>query len=126
VKSFWTKAKSAAKSAHTLLELGDSDGAVSRAYYAMFDAARSALEHIDPKLAEAKTHTTIIRRFSKHFVMNGPLSAEFGPYLGSTEDTRITADYERDGVSPDEAKRIVARMDEFMIAIEAVLSKSQP
>lgn len=123
MKGFWTKAKLAAKSAHALLELGDSEGAVSRAYYAMFDEARSALEHIDPELAEAKTHTTIIRRFSKHFVMNGPLGPEFGPYLGSTEDMRLTADYERDGVSRPEAERIIARMDEFMAAIEAVLTK---
>ncbi|WP_237574056.1 MULTISPECIES: HEPN domain-containing protein [Burkholderiaceae] len=37
------KAKRAYASARVLLGLGDVDGAVNRAYYAMFDAARAAL-----------------------------------------------------------------------------------
>ncbi|TSE26764.1 hypothetical protein Tsedi_00472 [Tepidimonas sediminis] len=36
------KAEVAAASAQALLERGDPDGAVNRAYYAMFDAARDA------------------------------------------------------------------------------------
>ncbi|MCX7662789.1 MAG: HEPN domain-containing protein [Tepidimonas fonticaldi] len=37
------KAEVAAASAQALLERGDPDGAVNRAYYAMFDAARAML-----------------------------------------------------------------------------------
>ncbi|WP_337689594.1 HEPN domain-containing protein [Mycetohabitans sp. B46] len=37
------KAERAYASARVLLDLGDVDGAVNRAYYAMFDAARAAL-----------------------------------------------------------------------------------
>jgi len=37
------KADQACVSARTLLNLGDVDGAVNRAYYAMFTAARAAL-----------------------------------------------------------------------------------
>jgi uncharacterized protein (UPF0332 family) len=37
------KARRAATSARLLLDMGDLDGACSRAYYAMFDAARAAL-----------------------------------------------------------------------------------
>jgi uncharacterized protein (UPF0332 family) len=38
------KAGKAASSARSLLELGDTDGVANRAYDAMFDAARAALQ----------------------------------------------------------------------------------
>jgi uncharacterized protein (UPF0332 family) len=38
------RARQAAQSARTLLESGDPNGAVNRAYYAMFYAAHAALE----------------------------------------------------------------------------------
>lgn len=39
------KARTASKSARAPLDLGDSNGACNRAYYAMFDAARTAPRH---------------------------------------------------------------------------------
>ena len=38
------KASQAAASARLLLDTGDADGACNRAYYAMFDAARAAMQ----------------------------------------------------------------------------------
>jgi uncharacterized protein (UPF0332 family) len=44
------KAETALSSARALLDIGDVDGAVNRAYYAMFDAARAALmKSLSPK-----------------------------------------------------------------------------
>ena len=86
----WTKALAAAESARTLLEHGDGDGATSRAYYAMFNAARAMLwftHGVEP--GEAKTHATVIRRFSKHFVQNGPLDAEYGRLLMEAAQARM-------------------------------------
>ena len=68
MSDFLTKAKIAGQSARLLLAAGDTNGAVNRAYYAMFDAARSALTTIDPELINTKTHASIIRRFGKHLV----------------------------------------------------------
>lgn len=68
---FWAKAVVAGKSARLLLEAGDTNGAVNRAFFAMFDGARAALAVVDPELAKAKTHATIIQRFGQH-VVGGP------------------------------------------------------
>jgi hypothetical protein len=43
VNHYFVKARVAAHSAQLLLDAGDADGACNRAYYAMFDAAPSAL-----------------------------------------------------------------------------------
>ncbi len=40
---FLQKAETGVKSAKALLDLGDTDGSCSRAYYAMYDAARACL-----------------------------------------------------------------------------------
>ena len=42
-RSLWAKAQAASQSAQVLLDRGDTDGAVNRAYYAVFSAARAAL-----------------------------------------------------------------------------------
>lgn len=78
MNELWSKARVAKSSARLLLNAGDTDGAVSRAYYAMFDAARVALAAVDAKLAIAKTHQTIIRRFGRHMVIDHG----FDPSLG--------------------------------------------
>ncbi len=61
--AYMGKARRAAKSARALAASGDAEGAINRAYYAMFDAARAVLHHIDPASAAAKTHSTVLRRF---------------------------------------------------------------
>ena len=43
-KELLDKAERALASAQVLLDIGDVDGACNRAYYAMFDAARAALQ----------------------------------------------------------------------------------
>jgi uncharacterized protein (UPF0332 family) len=48
------RARQAAQSARTLLESGDPNGAVNRAYYAMFHAAHAALEHRGIEIASSK------------------------------------------------------------------------
>ena len=42
-KTYIAKAEAALSGARLLLQSGDADGACSRAYYAMFDAAHAAL-----------------------------------------------------------------------------------
>ena len=59
-------ARTATPEAHMLLAGELARGANSLAYYAMFDAASAALCAIDAPLGNAKTHRTMISRFSKH------------------------------------------------------------
>ena len=90
------RAETAARAARLLLDQGDYVGAVSRAYYAMFDLARAQLRDIDPKLAAAKTHTSIIARFSKHLVQERGLPRE----IGRTLDAHSTRDFWRSIPTP--------------------------
>ena len=74
----WEKARRAAKTARANLEMGDVNAAANRAYYAMFDVARAVLMEIDPQLARAKRHATILNRFSQHMVRERGLDPELG------------------------------------------------
>ena len=116
-----TKAKSAADQARILLDAGRPDGAASRAYYAMFDAARVALATIAPELAEAKTHATILRRFSKHIVLERNLDSELGRMLRRAFEARLLADYQGPSVPKERAALMVDEEERFIAAIAALL-----
>lgn len=64
------KAESSLGAARLLLDNGYTDEACSRAYYAMFDAARAALLVANaPVEAEvARTHSGLMSAFSQHIV----------------------------------------------------------
>ena len=115
-----SQARMAARSARILLDQGDYVGAVSRAYYAMFDLARATLREIDPKLAAAKTHTTIIARFSKHLVRDRGLPRDVGRSLRRAFNARLLTEYSETSVAFEQAERAVEAMERFF---EAVASK---
>ena len=94
------KAMRALASARLLLDSGDVDGACNRAYYAMFDAARSALLATGSPTAPelAKTHGGLITAFSLHLVKTGRVPVEFGKALNCVADIRLVADYTGDQV----------------------------
>ena len=126
MNKYMANARVAARSAHALLALGDANGAINRAYYAMFDGARAALEHVDSDLPIAKTHATIIRRFGRHVVISGGIDGAIGRHLNATEEMRITADFGADPVDLSVARSVIGRMDGFMAAIELFLSGKSP
>lgn len=107
----------AARSAHRLLEDGDYASAVSRAYYAMFDLTRAMLQELDPKLVAAKTHTTIISRFSKHLVRDRGLPSEAGRVLRRVFNARILTEYSASAVTLKDAREAVELMDRFFEAV---------
>lgn len=82
------KAIRACASARALLDLNDVDGACSRAYYAMFDAARAALlaaDHPDSQ-ATAKTHSGLIAAFGSSLVKSGLVDKAYGRMLKRAEE----------------------------------------
>jgi uncharacterized protein len=111
------RARLAARSAHRLLEDGDYASAVSRAYYAMFDLTRAMLQEIDPKLVAAKTHTTIISRFSRHLVRDRGLPREAGRVLRRVFNARILTEYSASAVALNDAREAVELMDRFFEAV---------
>lgn len=117
------KAIRALTSARLLLDSGDVDGACNRAYYAMFDAARSALlatgAPTTPELA--KTHGGLIAAFSLHLVKTGRVSVEFGKALNRVADIRLVADYTGDQVDIETARWAVGEAERFVAELRHTL-----
>jgi uncharacterized protein (UPF0332 family) len=105
MSDYWQKAEEAANAARMLIAAGSVDAAVNRAYYAMFDLAKAVLKEIDPKLVDAKTHATILRRFSEHVVKPGIVDVEAGRILTRALQARLVADYEEASLPRPDAER---------------------
>jgi uncharacterized protein (UPF0332 family) len=119
-ESYIHKAEIAVVGARALLQLGDADGACSRAYYAMFDAAHAALFAlgIEELSAPIKTHNGLIAKFGQHIVLTGHLSAEHGADLNKVQNLRALADYSGDATAIDKAAWAVERAAAFVAAVK--------
>ena len=117
------KAETALSSARALLDIGDVDGAVNRAYYAMFDAARAALVGAGaPVQPDAvRTHSGLIGAFGRYLVKNGPMPKEIGRLLNRVHEIRLLADYDGDTVDQAEALELVKQATNFVAAVRIVL-----
>ena len=96
------------------------DDAVSRAYYAMYHAARAALlrEHQDPR-----THRGLVLLIHRHLVSSGRLSSELGAALARVRDLREYGDYEAlVQIGEDEAEAAAHDAQAFVAAIERLLA----
>ncbi len=117
------KAVRALTSARLLLDSGDVDGACNRAYYAMFDAARSALLATGAPTAPelAKTHSGLIAAFSLYLVKTGRVPVEFGKALNRVADIRLVADYTGDQVDVETACWAVGEAERFVAELRRTL-----
>ena len=123
-RALWTKAQAAAQSAQVLLDRADTDGAVNRSYYAVFDAARAALATVRSSLAMSKRHGTIYRRFEKHLVQERGFDPSLGrAFLSRQRTARQAADYETDQVDEATARKAVGEMQAFLAAVEPILTR---
>ena len=109
-----------------LIVAGNADGAANRVYYAMFYAAKAALEVLDPKLTTVKSHASIIRSFGKRVVIAYGLDPSLGRAFNAAEDFRIAADYERKPIELSEAERLVDDMERFLTAVAKFLECGAP
>jgi uncharacterized protein (UPF0332 family) len=91
VEASLVRAEKALRSAKLLEENGEPEDAVSRAYYAMFHAARAILFS---KGMKAKTHRGTISLFGEKIVKEGVLNREFADMLRKALDLRQKSDYE--------------------------------
>jgi uncharacterized protein (UPF0332 family) len=114
------QARQAARSARTLLSSGDPDGAVNRAYYAMFYAAQAALEHRGIEVTSSK-HGTLVRQFGAHLVKPGLLPAALGSSLNDMLELRHEADYGTEVVPSIEAERAASDAETFVEAVERLV-----
>jgi uncharacterized protein (UPF0332 family) len=119
-----TKARTTVRSARLLLDAGDPNGAVNRAYYGIFHAAPAALGAVDPKLLKTKSHATVIRRFGKHIVEERGFDRSLGRLFSQAEIVRIGADYEDAPVDEAAARKALESAESFVAGVEAFLDRS--
>ena len=119
---FWEKALQAAGEARFLLEAARYDAAANRAYYAMFNAARSCLEaKTDLDVIGIRRHSAVLQLFSLHIVKPGLADADLAAGLKEVFDARAIADYDREHIPADEARELVALMDRMLSAAASLV-----
>jgi uncharacterized protein (UPF0332 family) len=120
------QAKKCAISAKLALGSGDIISAINRAYYAMFYAARAALEATDPSLVHVTTHASVIGSFGTHLVLGRGIDSKHGRAINRAESLRRSLDYDGVGVSAQDAQGILDSAEAFIAAIEHFLSSQDP
>ena len=123
------KAWRALGSAKLLLSAGDRDGAVNRAYYAMFDAAKAALtEGDEPIISQPiKSHNGLITLFPQNLVKTGHVSSKLGKHLNEVEELRLIADYKvEDMITPERASWAVEAAEDFVSAMDGYVEDLSP
>lgn len=124
----WEKGRTAVRSARLLVDpaVADANGAVNRAYFAMFHAARTALAAVDPHLGQVKRHATVIGRFGRHMVKDRGLDVQLGRDLSLAFDLRTIADYEPVTIDLGDAAELVGTAEGFVTAVEQFVTRTQP
>lgn len=98
--------------AKSLFETGFYSDAVSRAYYAMFYAARALLSE---KSIYPKTHRGVISQFGLKFVKEGEFEKEIFDLFARAQEDREEADYGLlSEIEEEEAKKIIEGAEKFL------------
>ena len=106
------RAETCLNEARTLHTAAFPYGAVSRAYYAVFHAARALLFSVG---IEARTHKGIGSSIGEHFVRPGRLSVGMGRVVSRMQRDREDADYATGAVfTQQEAAQLIADADAFV------------
>jgi uncharacterized protein (UPF0332 family) len=98
--------------AKSLFKQGFYSDAVSRAYYAMFYAARALLSE---KNIYPKTHRGLISQFGLQIVKGGKFKKEIFDLFARAQEDREEADYGLlSEIGEEEAKKIIEGAEEFL------------
>ena len=121
---FLQKAETGVKSAKMLLDAGDTDGACSRAYYAMYDAARACLSwaEVAPARGEFKTHHGLTSAFFQHLVKTGLFPIATGGAIQRAMALRQIADYEASPVPHSDAVKTISDAESFVSTAAALVA----
>ena len=118
-EQFRRKAARSLAAAQLLLDNGYPDEASSRAYYAMFDAARAALltVHAPVEAETARTHSGLMSAFARYVVGPGFVSREVARTLAQAQHVRLIADYKGGEVGSAEASKVIGWAAAFIEAL---------
>jgi len=120
-KAHLEKALERLKVAKKLFHDGDYEDAISRAYYAMYHAARAMLAtaNIFPK-----THEGVVSEFGRKFVLTGIFPKEMGKNLADAKASRETYEYSVTAtVEKAEAEVILSNAQQFVKTIKRHMEK---
>jgi uncharacterized protein (UPF0332 family) len=107
--------------AHKIFEIGLFDDAISRAYYAMFYAAKAALLS---KGLDLRRHSASIAKFRELFVITGQVDSEYLHYLGQAQSARARSDYAPFApVTRKGAEEILQAAETFIAKIREILAE---
>jgi uncharacterized protein (UPF0332 family) len=121
-----TRAIESLKAAELCLSESLVNSAVSRAYYAMFQAAQAALEAAGLVRSEW-THKGLHSSFNRDLIHQRKLYPRvLRDYLTSALAVRQAADYGETGVSDKIAHRQVRRAAQFVNATKEVIDRERP
>ena len=123
VESLIERAKKYLRSAKVLIEEGDFESSVSRAYYAMFYCAEAMLL---TRGLSFSSHKGVISAFGEHFIKTHILSKEMGKELNRAFEKRQLGDYEYTLViSKGEAEEIFEKSTDFVDQIVQYLKQRE-
>jgi len=107
------------REAAALASAGLPYGATSRAYYAVFHAARALLFSVG---LEARSHRAVASLVGEHFVKTGRLSSDLGRLVSRLQRDREDADYGVGSVfTADEADKAIADARRFADEVRRLL-----
>jgi uncharacterized protein (UPF0332 family) len=128
VAGYMRKAERALDEARLLLRDEKTEGACSRAYYAMHDAAHAALFATGFETSDAiiKTHHTLIAEFGKKLVLGGQIDASIGRAFNKVEEMRFLADYSAEPPPLDKTQGAVEQAEVFVAAVRGMIVGLKP
>ncbi len=115
------KAEKFLSSARLLVESGDLDSAVSRAYYAAFYVAEALLDALELSFS---SHKSVISAYGQEFSKKGRLDSRFHRFLITAFEKRQHADYGIEtGLDQQEVNELLAETQSFIEAAKNWLTK---
>lgn len=121
VKGHLDKALERLKVAERLFSEGYYEDAVSRAYYAMYHAAKAVLATVN---VFPKTHEGVVAEFGRRFVLSGVFPKELGKSLADVKASRETYEYSVTAiVDRMEAEAILSDAKVFVNKVKEYLTR---
>jgi uncharacterized protein (UPF0332 family) len=104
------------REARDLIKTGHYQGAVVRAYFAIYKAAQAALAL---KRVDSKTHQAALILFQRHYVKTGLFPKAVADIAKAAKALRETADYDDYAeITGEEARREYAAAARFVAAVD--------
>lgn len=121
VEASLKRANECLKGAEILFREGELHGAVSRAYYGVFHAAKAILH---TKGVKAKTHSGARALFGEHVIRSGIMGEEFADILRDVFNARQLSDYEVYAeLDRDEVQKLLTQADKFVGTVNEILGR---